>query len=145
VNIRRGLLRLWVVATVLWMVPAWWLEQDELAATREAPPELASFPSSLPPDFTMTQISKPPDASKFLIVSPDGHKFELTGPKDSAIAQAAQAFRRRYPDLFSDNPRNQRVADWTRRWFALSVVLFPPLVALVFGAALTWAIRGFRE
>ena len=33
-NVRRGLLRLWIVVSLCWAVPAAWLNRDELIATR---------------------------------------------------------------------------------------------------------------
>jgi hypothetical protein len=97
-NWRRGLLRLWLVLSLCWTVPAVVLEWDDLTSH---------------------------------VVTKDLAKWS-----DEALLKA-----HRGETLSVSDYR----ADWPRRLAAGSMIIGPPIAALLLGYALLWAGRGFRR
>jgi hypothetical protein len=161
-NLKRGLLRLWVLLASTWVVPTTWLMWNELTKTQ---PE-------------------------FLVTFANNKKYSITGPEGASREQALEVlrkqlssklaeFRQKYPDYndmsdtaladatykkyYSDMPRDQFndkiglikepvttvadevVADWASRQKAIAIVLLPPLTVLFLGIGLFWAVQGFRS
>jgi hypothetical protein len=161
-NLKRGLLRLWVLLALTWVVPTTWLMWNELTKTQ---PE-------------------------FLVTFANNKKYSITGPEGASREQALEVlhkqlssklteFRQKYPayndmsdsaladaihkKYYSDMPRDQfndkiglveeqvttvvdeLVADWPSRRKAMAIVLLPPLGVFVLGIGLFWAVQGFRS
>lgn len=126
-NWRRGLFRLWLVLSVLWIgvvgVITWWkFPVDDWVVVSEEPDR-----NPPPPGFT---VDKPPfDPSKpFTIVKPRPHEFD---PDEYLASKRAEDMRALTKERHS------------AIWFASILALLPPALVLALGSALVWAFRGF--
>jgi hypothetical protein len=118
-RIARGLFRLWLVLSVLWIgavgTVTWW-----------------TVPSVLDPDAYLRPADPPFDPDAYLrglrgdpqppVTDPDLLRRLESGKDDLWVAKARAAIR-----------------------FAAVLALAPPAVVLAFGSALIWAFRGFRN
>jgi hypothetical protein len=115
----RGFFRIWVLLSVVWIIGAVWIESN--------PPV-----QSGPPPFDETQ--------PFLKNVP-GVKMESLADCEPAAKQDPRVDLQNCTEYF----RAERMQPIWRnaRWTAWAVV--PPLALLFFGAAIGWALRGFRR
>jgi hypothetical protein len=129
-RIARGLFRLWIVASVVWVCTVgavtWWVMPQTVILSDATPPPPPGFtldaPATLP-------ASKPPfDPTKPFIVIP---------PEDVAPL----------PDVPQTAPSASLAAVKSKAaiQIAAEIALIPPVLVLAFGAALGWAIKGFRN
>jgi hypothetical protein len=115
---RRGFFRVWVLLSALWIVGAVWVE---------------SLPQSGPPKFDET--------SPFLKLGPDGKFYSSLAECQAAakldprvdLANCIEYFE---AERFEPVRRAARAAGW---------IAVPPLLLLLIGAAVGWALRGFRR
>jgi hypothetical protein len=147
-NLKRGLLRLWVLLALTWLVPTTWLMWNELTKTQH----------------------------EFLVTFANNKKYSITGPEGASREQALEILhrqlssklaelRQKYPEYndmsdsvladaiykkyYSDMPRDQfndkiglmeeqvttvadgPVANWASRRKAIAIILLPPLTVLL--------------
>ena len=115
---RKGFFRFWVLLSALWIIGVVWVE---------------SLPQSGPPKFDETL--------PFLKVGPDG-KFYANLAECQAAAKLDKRVDLQNCTEYFDAERMQpywRAARLTG-WIAV-----PPLALLFFGAAVGWALSGFRR
>jgi hypothetical protein len=128
-NLTRGLLRLWIVSSGLWIFCVGWFTWPG-----NAPQQYASY--------LYERVVHP--EGQLLIPSPEMQKV-----MDEFDCAAAKNANKPCPPSAKLTARMEpwSVYDWvvndTNRW--LSFVFLPPLAVLVLGAGLIWAIRGFRQ
>jgi hypothetical protein len=127
-RIARGMFRLWLVASVLWVggvgivTLSKFSPSDPWAAFN---PQLAG----LPPGFVLDAPQHNPQSTTINVESPDGviHQFP-----DGTTTEVIEREMRVYW-------RNEGMTH------AAKVALIPPALMLVLGSALGWAFRGFRS
>jgi hypothetical protein len=128
-NLKRGLLRLWLVLALVWITSTTWLWWDEITAT----------------------VTRP----TFHVTTSDERKISFEGPEGATKEQASDHFMTelragRMPGLPATAPitvtdvTEEFEADWPSRREAIVPILLPPLCVLVLGIGLFWAIQGFR-
>ena len=111
-RIGRGLLRLWLVMSIVWICAVGMVAWSILT------PTVADLPDA--PWVKPTSAKPPFDPSKpFKVVTPNA--FDQFDPVEFS------AFKR-----------------WDEIKTGIEVAFVPPLLLLMLGAALIWAIRGFR-
>jgi len=120
VNLRRGLLRTWVVASVLWVVGAsigaYFVLRDEVAVlTGERPASQGVIKC----DETTDQALRP--------------LCDFQGQLQETIRKL-------------DEPRyiERREEAWANIGWGAAAVVGPPILVLLFTSAGLWVIRGFR-
>jgi hypothetical protein len=118
-NLKRGLLRLWVVLALVWVVPMTWLQWDELMSTKLS--KLAEFRQQNPQYDNM---------SDFALADAFYKEYYSNIPRDQFDAKIGLT-------------KDALEADWSRRREAVAFVLLPPLGVLVLGVGLFWAAQGF--
>jgi hypothetical protein len=151
-NLRRGLLRLWIVLSLLWVTAMTWLLWSELTIT---------YPN-------------------YIFSTPHNGRYELEGPEGATREQALEKFYSRLeteknikPEdraaLLAARPNpapppgfvldqrgagpadeqvtvtNERAADWPRRRNAAAAIFLPPLAVIIIGVGLFWAGQGFLK
>lgn len=119
-NYRRGLIRLWVVLTVLWIVGVAFVSAPDVYSAFHQ----AAFKAFIDEDPIVEQ------------------------PKDTPINPNIPVISLRRPEPRAPWLENQ--PDWTPNpwgWLLRStaVALLPPLALLVLGAMLGWVVGGFRR
>jgi hypothetical protein len=133
-NLQRGLLRLWVVLTLLWVTAMTWLLWSELTITNP----------------------------KFIIASSHNGQYEIVGPEGATREQALEKFYSALETAKIGKPEdraallatrgsadeqvtvtNEPAVNWPRRRTAAAAVFLPPLAVIVIGAGLFWAGQGF--
>jgi hypothetical protein len=120
-RVARGLFRLWLVLSVLWVggvgIHAW-----------------LKFP-----DWIVVSVSQQPGKAIYEMRAPDGHTYKIEGPEGATEEQARAEMIHQNPHL-GDLPEKRRSAIWHAGVMALA----PPAFVLALGSALIWAFRGFR-
>jgi hypothetical protein len=128
-NMRRGLFRLWVVISALWIVFGGYLSYRDLQ-----------------------KVSAP-----IQLVSPTGDKIEIPGntSKDAARRAVADYIQEKIKQNFFNKfdlgkpddilkvyePRSY----WAVIWTSLGTMFLPPLILLTLGLAAIWTIDGFKK
>jgi hypothetical protein len=124
-RVARGLFRLWLVVSVLWMggvgVATWGTFPEDYVP----PSDRRGANSKTPPEF---------DPSKPYVVLPDA-------PKGVSPSQAPQA-----PEFDPDEYLAFKAGEERRSaiWHASLLAFLPPAFLLALGSALVWAFKGFR-
>lgn len=149
-NVKRGLLRLWLVGTVFWLIGAGvWLRPDRTVAHLWSGPSMAELafygtgcsvemgcPPSVPPRWTR----------------PWYEQHHLSASERQSIGEAnALESENDFLEEEKANPSWQaadraqiRRADLWRLANDAGIGFGPSVAAAMLGAALLWAIRGFR-
>jgi hypothetical protein len=115
-RIARGLFRLWIVASVVWLcavgaVTTWWV-----------------LPKAA--ELSDAEVSKPPfDPSKPFEVVPDWAK-----PGGVPLQNLPDA-----PWVVTEQKKKAAIQT------AAEIALIPPALVLALGAALGWVVKGFRD
>ena len=131
-RVARGLFRLWLVLSVLWIgavgILAWW-----------------TFPVL---DWVLISASQEPGKAIFEMRAPDGKTYKITGPEGATKEDAQGELIRQSPDLghARGKPISAEAAGEERRlaiWHASLLAFLPPALVLALGSALVWAFRGF--
>jgi hypothetical protein len=116
----RGFFRIWVLLSVVWIGGAIWIESNPPVQSGPPPP----FDETLP----------------YLKTVP-GVKMDKLSDCEPAAKQDPRVDLQNCVEDFRDE---QSQTMWRYvRWTAWAVV--PPLALLFFGAAIGWALRGFRR
>jgi len=136
-NWGRGLLRLWMMATVLWLLvigafavePAqtfwtfWSVERPHLLG----PEEIGIKPQGPKPLVTFDDLSPPFDPDAYLAAAPKASVPAF----DPDAYLVAEAWRRR------ESAKNSLLQ-------MSGIAIGLPFAAFIFGATMLWVIRGFR-
>jgi hypothetical protein len=154
-RVARGLFRLWLVFSVLWIagvaIHAWWtFPADEFVLRSDLPdaPWVAQTPgpaarSGPPPGYVIDPPSTqlPATSTK----RGDGWDVVCTTRPPSDVCEPADPAQT--PQKFDPSKPYTIVKSKERRaavYFASPLALAPPTLTLVFGWAFVWAFRGFR-
>lgn len=170
VDLRRGLLRIWIVLTVLWLAAVAgfaWLEVSDATGGRwqyglemksDLKPSGRNDPAkSFDEQFEMpSKAKRPPSFSKvehrylqgFDDYVREGRMSLLEYPDGSSLYLNV-AFAKPEQELVSKWFWDRR---WGRLWTALSyrswlvpTAIVPPLLLLVAGLTVGWIVKGFRR
>jgi hypothetical protein len=118
-NVTRGLFRLWIVVSVLWVIGAgsvvWW---DYRASNAVLSQKCAD------PDWAFNPRTK--ECFPTFVRRLDEEPYDV----DAYLREAREEV--------------QRMAVQNLGYGALATLL-PPIIVLIVGASLVWAIRGFRS
>jgi hypothetical protein len=124
-NIMRGILRLWVVFSIIWIILAIWAEGNNLYFNAL----VASFPR---------YISQPGSAIEkeaATKATPDDSQMALPGSDiEQQLNRAAAAARQQE----ADDSRAEMTL------YAIFYIFMPPLLLAIFGMLALWVYRGFR-
>jgi hypothetical protein len=124
-RIARGLFRLWIVGTALFVIAVAAVSYSDIKA----------------------EFDRPKPNKIFEVQAPDGRTFELKAPDmQTAMSMATRLAKDYVPDkpqlsdydVFTPEPN-----PWASVATAAGVALGIPLVVLVLGASLAWAFSGF--
>jgi hypothetical protein len=164
-NWRRGLFRVWAVAAVLWIAGTTWLQWREIRCAWEpsrqgcnASDQWADFKlvpaDQLPPGFvldpkpepwavvsqTPIDLSKLSNAQVIALHNAGGDFTKLTDEMRKSILTSLGAGGGRQAErvVSPAPPRYDKLMD------DAGTILGPPLLLLLVGGLLYWAIRGFR-
>jgi hypothetical protein len=116
-NWRRGLFRLWIVGTALFVIAVASLSYSGIKAEFEAAVAFKQFKQTGPRTFEFT--------------SPEGKTHELSGPEGATAEQAWEILQQ-----MGGHP-------WVSVGWSAAVAFGIPLVVLILGASLVWAFSGF--
>jgi hypothetical protein len=127
-NVTRGLFRLWIVGAVLWAIGvggiAWWT-------------------------YPKPNVVSEAELVKAWLDNPDESGKAVTDPNVLArIANSLRGSTWGSKDRVVSNEEFQDAQTKNRREagsFAAFVGIVPPIVVLIIGASLVWAVRGFRS
>lgn len=149
-NWSLGLFRLWVIGAFIWVgIFALAYAPDIIKEFREAyvPPGYTIF---VPIDCTLANGVEGKDFTKiepkswetpgkqYCRVTEEKARIVLPQYKDYSRADLAETLTQEQGN-FTPYPR-----PWSRLQVASIIVLVPPIALLMLGAALLWALRGFR-
>lgn len=165
VNVRRGAFRLWLVASVVWVLGFGLLTEGPIQAAfkaranYDAMAKVTKNDTVLVPQLCGTargQLHK-----DYEILVPNGTAAPIGPPSPSDTCWYAMPdYRRLYPEqrqlgeeellqqTYSDTgqpPPTPRPNPWETATNALVVAVGVPLAVLVAGAALLWALAGFKK
>lgn len=141
-NWARGLFRLWIVLSALWIAAAIlleWLPDAEWYADQVQRVDLTAS------DVTATE-----NADGSYTVEADGRSYiiEITGgtladtaARHRMLESVAQEFNEDAKQANADLQERRRRAQWS----AARLALLPPLFIFILGGSLVWALRGFRR
>lgn len=170
VDLRRGLLRIWIVLTVLWLaavaVFAWLEVSDATGGRWQYAVEMKSDMKPWDPydpaksfdeQFEMpSKAKRPPSFSKVEYQYLKGFddyvkqgRMNLVDYPDGSSLYLNVAFAKPEQELVTQWFWDRR---WGRRWTALSdrswlvpTAIVPPLLLLVAGLTVGWIVKGFRR
>jgi len=122
-NWRRGLFRLWIVGTVLFVLAVAFFSYSEIKA---------QFDATLKPNTT------------FEVQAPDGRTFEVQAPDRQTATAMIKTMIETLPEGFVlDKPLLFAPKPWATLGMWAGIAFGIPLVVLVLGASLVWAFSGF--
>jgi hypothetical protein len=130
VNVRRGMFRLWVVLSALYVVIVVAVSADDVIAEFKKPRSVPVNYDSFPNDW----------------VTPDGKPApSVHGPWEKDPVQSRQGGL--FDDLIPPRDRYDLIPPrpWQLLLQTLAYALVPPAVLLIVGSALGWAFSGFRQ
>jgi hypothetical protein len=121
-RVARGLFRLWVVASVLWVAGV------GIETWRSWPVDSIALKTPLPPEYVIDI-----DPNEYLAFK----RCTDTKSENECTAILKPSF----------DPSKVEVIVWDKMpaiQFGVMLALAPPILILAFGSALAWALRGFR-
>jgi hypothetical protein len=145
-HIRRGMLRLWIVASVIWVGIIASVGYSDWRTVPQ-PMKLYVLPNA-PSDFHLVENvfdQFVPEIQKAhrIIDYPHGITLMIHNSVPSDVAGPKQKeFERNYVAPLT---RDYEVKRSDTAISYLQAALFPPIVVLVFGAAMAWVSTGFRR
>ena len=144
-NWTRGLLRLWLVLSLLWLVA--------VSAVLDIPQNTVSaFTSEFQPtDLSASDLEVIEEGSERLVIQHGTTKFEVTKDGVDLTAQSEEDRRAMLEELVVEfnkraaieNAHIRRAVHEARTGVAIAAL--PPVILLVLGGAFLWAIRGFGK
>ena len=168
-NFRRGLFRLWVILSVLWVAgvalvsgPDVYLDFQRAAAIQNAKARRAAAEAATVKRFAKYEATV--DKDGLLEISIGGMRVQIEGKIFQLSPEQQQAIVDKIPsalplppgfklDTIEASP--EKLADkelpsvaadpWRSLLQTTAVALLPPLALLALGAALGWALSGFRR
>jgi hypothetical protein len=169
VNWQRGLLRTWIILSVLWLIPVTVFSFDSILRPWIPARAFAYVVGELkpsPPDILLHQGAKEGEnlysfghyTEPYRIMKDGKDKKELQEIEFKELPDVTM-FHRSSADTEVLNRRSAEVhkfaSEWRshqigeKRWGAIqsavAVVVIPPLAILALGVGLGWALRGFRK
>jgi hypothetical protein len=167
VNLKRGLLRLWIVVAVIWVGATTWFSRSDLLSTvpkfvvrssngrefvagvtgRDADNAQAiDVVKALKEELETGRRGKPEERASLLAeveAYEKAHAFTINGNTDTAAARR---------DVTKESPTEKMVtvarktfANWPHRREAIAAILLPPLGVLIVGIGFFWVAQGFRK
>ena len=122
INWRRGLFRMWIAASLVWLIGAGALMQKEIRRDVSA--------------LMTAEIQAPKDTSENPAFKGRAHR-EL----ERRAAEQGQTLEK-----FLNESAARRAAEQAQNLtFAASVILLPPILLFALGWAGLWIVRGFRS
>jgi hypothetical protein len=169
VNLRRGLLRVWIVAAILWIISVSCLA---LVSVSEATSWRWQYVAEILEDgVSRGRFDLNP--YDYVFVAPSKSKFPASFDKvehnyidsfEESVTKG-ELVRIMFPDstslyIWARYPKNEQElvsswfwdARWKRRWsllreqsWLLPVALIPPLILLMIGFVVRWILKGFQN
>lgn len=138
-RIARGLFRLWLVLSVLWIGAVGTMTWSQFDVRFLSDEELRWFPAPIrpgevPPEFDPSQpstVETPAEAAREAAL-----RARVGLPPDAAIS---------YEDAVRADALLRRDQTFALVRSGAQVGLLPPVLILVVGSSLIWAFRGFRS
>jgi len=131
INLVKGLFRLWVVFALCWVVPATVIKFDDLTASLTGYQD-PNYPGGIRPVSSTGKL-----------------ELDLSKLSDDELSRIVNG-------TMSDE-ENRRIVNstttlpvvtapiWPQRITTALLIMLPPLVQLLLGYGVLWAIRGFKE
>lgn len=115
INLAKGLFRVWVLLSLCWVVPATFIQFDDLTAS------LTGYYDPNYPGGIRPESSQP--------------KFDFKKMSDEELEQ-----------IVNSTPISVITAlILPKRVLAIEIIILPPLLLLLLGYGVLWAVRGFKE
>jgi len=125
INVAKGLFRIWVLFALCWVVPATIMQFDDLTST-----QVGYYDPKL-------------DQNPFAKFGPEG----VEGVEKNKKCKSSTHFT--HVILYCQHMPFEGsipviMAHWTNRILAVEVIMLPPLLLLLLGYGMLWAVRGFK-
>ena len=125
INVTKGLFRVWVLFALCWVVPATVIQFDDLMSTK-----VGYYDPRL-------------DQNPFAKFGPEG----VEGVEKNKKCKAATDFT--HVLLYCQHMPSEGsipviMPIWPQRIFAVASIMLPPLLLLLLGYGVLWAVRGFK-
>jgi len=165
VNVRRGAFRLWVVGSVLWVLGIGLVSVEGIQDAFKQRAEYDSFEKMLKDDTPLVPVlcgdargqlhkdydpiiptgSPPPSArpNPFDTCWYELKVYRRLYPEQHVLSDD-ELFQKTYSDA-GQQPPKPRPRPWSTVWEAVLDALAAPVVVLLVGAALFWALAGFKR
>jgi hypothetical protein len=145
-RVRRGIFRLWVVASVIWIGIIGSIGYHEWRTVSQ-PVKLYLLPNAASDfyvvDNIFTRFDPNMEKAHSIIEYPHGITLMIHNSVASDVAEVKKKeFERDYVAPLSRDYDEKRYGTVTTY---LEAALLPPMVVLAFGAAMAWALTGFRR
>jgi hypothetical protein len=151
-NWRRGLFRLWLVLSVLWIAGVSWSldpvpqireTATRLQATIRGDPltfQISGKTFTFPRDMPLRDIERA--LTDAVHISPMGHTYEEVGKQMEEDPPNVGGLRLAINDALApyDEPPPWRELSWT-----IGLIALPPLFVLASAFVVSWVVRGFRR
>ncbi len=143
---RRGMFRLWIVASVIWIALIGVIGYREWRAVQE-PVKLYLLRDATSDFYTVENVftAFDPNVQKEYLISEYPHGITLMIPNSVSrdVAESKKKeFEHKYVETLThdfEQKRSETAATY------LEAALLPPLAFLAFGSAMAWAFTGFRR
>ena len=145
-RVRRGMFRLWVVASIIWIGIIGYIGYHEWRAVPQ-PMKLYVLPNATSDFYKVDNIFDRFDpalgTSHSIVEYPHGITLMIHNSVPSDVAEPKKKeFERDYVSPLSRDYDEKRFDTGTTY---VEAALLPPIGVLAFGAAMAWALTGFRR
>jgi hypothetical protein len=145
-RVRRGMFRLWVVASIIWIGIIGYNGYQEWRSVPQ-PIKLYLLPNATSdfyvPENIFDRWDPGIEQSHSIIEYPHGVTLMIHNSVPSAVAEPKKKeFERQYVEPAARNYEKKR---YDAAATYLEAALLPPPAVLIFGAAMGWVLTGFRN
>jgi hypothetical protein len=151
-NIMRGILRLWVVFSIIWIILAIWAEGNNLyfKALVASFPRYISQPSLIFSSDSKNVSYNPTPSTHFITNKDDcpqtpdylWNGTECMAAPGSAIEKELDQAKQKDEEASRQQEADDSRAEMTL--YAIFYIFMPPLLLAIFGMLALWVYRGFR-
>lgn len=132
VNVKRGMWRLWVVLSILWLGIALPIAWKGVTGER-----CATGGGTLVAEWECDRLPLPPGATRTPYETPPVPPARTLGPTQRAGPPPSSP-------QWEDAPLPRRIPYWPERIGALIFIFAPPVVVIIAGISVLWIFAGFR-
>jgi len=139
INFRRGLFRIWIVASVVWLVGGGAVWQKEIRR------DVSTLMTAEPATDAVPDVASSWQDSPIVEEVPSPGKWELRAQQIERMNRGMSLEELRASLVGPKDTRTPSRRAQDSLTFAASVILLPPIFAFALGWAGLWILRGFRS